>query len=732
MINYHNDNYSKPDNGNNTASVIKDLLAGSKNLPTLPEINLKLIKACHNGLENIGEIAGLIRMDPALSLKCMDMYYTACQRSPEKLDNLESALNFIGIDAINIMVSCSSAVSIFDGMAGGRNFDLRVFWRHSLKCAILAELISCEIPNQSSDEAYLSGLFHDIGKLILYTSLPNIYGKLLADKTEQGSIILKEKKTIGMDHSYIASKLIDRWQYYPFMADALLYHHYPVEKINLALPPVKILYLANLLATQELSDQIDIAGTARTLFGFDQDKLNEYLLYAETKLDEAAAVFQIENISSGPVHSSNNGRGEAPLNLAREIRDTSLIAYTMQNVLRAKDKESILQILRKGFLILFGKSDVYFFFYDKNEQEFVGHCPKGDDYSSLIDGLRMSALTDNSMLVSCLQNKAPLDSFSYQKETELTLTDYQLIHFAGKEGILCLPMIERDEKVGIIVMGMEQAEHFFISKHMNLLKLFSGQCALALLDVNRNEEVDIKPTQSITAAPEVILSRKIIHEINNPLSVIKNYLKVLGMKLADIDIDHDEIRIINDEINRISKMLTNMSAPPDKKLGPAKEPVNLNALLLDIIKLTNGSLGDGSEIMIHLDNDPSIPEIMTEKDDLKQVFMNLIKNAIEAMPLGGNIGIKTSYINGKKGNEEKSPVNANAKIQISITDDGPGISDEVRSTLFNEFVTSKHGHEGLGLSIVKGIISKLNGSIRCKSAMEKGTSFIIDLPVKAV
>jgi signal transduction histidine kinase/HD-like signal output (HDOD) protein len=731
MINYHNDNYSKPDNGSNTASVINDLLAGSKNLPTLPEINLKLIKACHNGLENIGEIAGLIRMDPALSLKCMDMYYTACQRSPQKLDNLESALNFIGIDAINIMVSCSSAVSIFNGMAGGRNFDLRVFWRHSLKCAILAELISIEIPNQSSDEAYLSGLFHDIGKLILYTSLPNIYSKLLSDKTEQGSIILKEKKTIGMDHCFIASKLIDRWQYYPFMADALLYHHYPVEKISQALPPVKILYLANLLATQELSDQIDIAGAARTLFGFDQDKLNEYLLYAETKLNEAVAVFQIENISPGHVHSANN-RGDAPLNLAKEIRDTSLIAYTMQNVLRAKDKESILQILRKGFLILFGKSDVYFFLYDKNEQELVGHCPKDDDYSSSIDGLRISALADNSMLVSCLQNKTPLDSFSYQKKTELTVTDCQLIHFAGKEGILCLPMIERDEKVGTIVMGMEQAEHFFISKHMNLLKLFSGQCALALFDVNRNEEIDVKPTQSITAAPEVILSRKIIHEINNPLSVIKNYLKVLGMKLADIDIDHDEIRIINDEINRISKMLTNMSAPSDKNARPVKEPVNLNALLLDIIKLTNGSLGDEPEIRIHLDNDPTIPEIMTEKDDLKQVFMNLIKNAIEAMPLGGNIGIKTSYINGKKDNVGKSAGNGNGKIQISVTDDGPGISDEVRSTLFDEFVTSKHGHEGLGLSIVKGIIGKLNGSIRCKSAMEKGTSFIIDLPLKAV
>jgi len=731
MISYHNDKYSKPDGDGKTSSTVSHLLAGSKTLPTLPEINLKLIRACNNGQENIHEIADLIRMDPALSLKVMDMYYSGCHSSPKKLYNLESALNLIGLDTINIIVSCSSAGSIFDGMASGRNFDLNLFWRHSLKCAFLAELISREIPNQSPDEAFLAGLFHDIGKLILFASFPNIYSKLLSDKTDQGNIILKEKKTIGMDHCYIAYKLIDRWHYYPFMADALLYHHYPVEKVAGALPTVKILYLANLLAGQEMPDQRDIFSAAKSLFGFTQDKLEEYFLYAETKVNEAAAVFEIDDISSGPIQTVNDGRVDARLNLANEIRDTSLIAYTMQNILRAKDKESVLKILRQGFEILFGKSDIFYFLYDKNENALIGHCSKDDEYSALIDGLRISAQPDNGMMVSCIQNQGPLDSFSYQKKSELTITDSQLIHFAGKDGILCLPMIENGGPVGTIVLGVEKVEYSFLSKQINLLNMFARQCALALLDVNR-KECEIKQPQSVQDAPAGVLSRKIIHEINNPLSVIKNYLKVLGMKLADHNIDHDEIRIINDEINRIVKMLRNLSASPDKDSRPVKEPVNMNALLLDIIRLTNGSLEDGSGIKIHLDNDPSIPEIMTEKDNLKQVFMNLIKNAMEAIPGGGNIGIKTSYIPGlKKDDEGKRTGSANGKIQISVTDDGPGISEEIRSTLFNEFVTSKEGHEGLGLSIVKNIINKLNGSIICESVMEKGTSFIIDLPLKA-
>ena len=730
MNNYHNNTYLKPDNGDKTKNAISHLLTGSNNLAILPEINLKLIQACNKGQKNIHEIAELIKMDPALCLKVIDMYYSGCHGGPKKLDNLESALNIIGLDTINIMVSYSSANSVFDGAVNGCNFDLKLFWRHSLKCAFLAELISKEVPNQSPDEAFLAGIFHDVGKLILLASLPNIYSSLFSDKSDQGNIILREKKTIGMDHCYVAYKLIDRWHYHPFMANAVLYHHYPVEKVAAALPLVKILYLANMLAGQDIPEQRDIFSEAKSLFGFTRDKLEEYSLYAEIKVNEAAAVFEIEDQTNGHNLAVNNDRVDARVNLANEIRETSLIAYAMQNLLRAKDKASVLKVLRQGFQMLFGNFNIIFFLYDKNENALIGHCSKDDEYFSLINGLRLSVQSDKSMLISCLDAMTPLVSFSSQKKSELTITDAQLIHFAGKEGILCLPILENGGLVGTIALGVERAEYSFLSRRINLLNRFVRQCALALSDVARKES-EIKQSKSIQPGQAEILSRKLIHEINNPLSVIKNYLKVLGVKLEDHDIDHDEIRIINDEINRIVKMLRNLSPSSDKEAVTVKEHVNVNALLSDIMKLTKGSLGNEAGINIHLDSDPSIPEIMTEKDNLKQVFMNLIKNAMESMPEGGNIGIKTSRIKVLNINNEELKVadSTRDRIQISVTDDGPGISDEIRSRLFNECVTSKEGHEGLGLSIVRNLINKLNGSIKFESVMKKGTSFIIDLPL---
>jgi HD-like signal output (HDOD) protein/two-component sensor histidine kinase len=725
MISYQD---STPGGDSKTTNTISHLLAGSKNLPTLPEINLKLIKACNNGHENIGELADLIKMDPALTLKIMDLYYSDSNRIPKKLNQLESALHLIGIDAIRIMVSCNSTSSILDGMINGRNFDLKLFWKHSLKCAFLAELISKDIPNQSPYEAFLTGLFHDIGKLVLFATLPNLYGKILADKTDHGNLLLREKKTIGIDHCEIAYNLIDRWHYYPFMADAILFHHYPVEKVTAALPSVKIIYLANLLAEQEMMDQKDVFNTAKTLLGFTQDKVERYLQHTETKLNYASAAFGIDDIPSG--QTVNNGRIDVRLNLANEVRDRSLIAYTMQNVLHAKDKQSILKIMIQGFQILFGKFDIFFFLYNKDEDSLIGHCSKDDEFSALIDGSRISFSSNNSMLASCLHSKSPIDSFSFQKTTDLAIMDSQLIHFTRKEGLLCLPMIDNDQPIGTIVLGVDKAECSFLYKQINLLNSFARYCATAILEGNRKED-SIKQPQPVLPAPEQIVSRKIIHEINNPLSVIKNYLKVLGMKLSDHDIDHDEIRIINDEINRIIKMLRKFSASPAKEYCSTKEPVNINDLLLDIVRLTVGSLENDAGIRINLDNDPSTPEIMTERDNLKQVFINLINNAMEAMPGGGNIHVKTSYSPdlGKNDGGNGSGISKGI-IKISVTDDGPGIPDKIRSTIFDEFTTSKNGHEGLGLSIVKSIINKLNGSITCENPDKKGTRFIIDLPLK--
>jgi signal transduction histidine kinase len=107
---------------------------------------------------------------------------------------------------------------------------------------------------------------------------------------------------------------------------------------------------------------------------------------------------------------------------------------------------------------------------------------------------------------------------------------------------------------------------------------------------------------------------------------------------------------------------------------------------------------------------------------LKQVFINLIKNATEAMPHGGNIHIGTRY----DFNEDKVE-----ELEVTIRDDGPGIPDHIRSQLFRPFLTSKgNGHAGLGLTIVNNIIKELKGTVTCESISNVGTTFQIILPIR--
>ena len=226
------------------------------------------------------------------------------------------------------------------------------------------------------------------------------------------------------------------------------------------------------------------------------------------------------------------------------------------------------------------------------------------------------------------------------------------------------------------------------------------------------------------------MTKRVIHEVNNPLSIMKNYLKILEIKLAGQKAAQDEIRILNEEISRVARILNSLASFSKNNFRNFTS-VNINALLSDLVKITKESLLKFSKIDIHISLDPAIPVITTEKDGLKQVLINLIKNASEAMPDGGNIYIKTRYFPASIKNDcEREKNERCGHVEITINDDGPGVCDEIKSKLFEPFVSSKgKDHSGIGLSIVHNIVKTLNGTIACESKKGRGAGFIIGLPV---
>ncbi len=135
-----------------------------------------------------------------------------------------------------------------------------------------------------------------------------------------------------------------------------------------------------------------------------------------------------------------------------------------------------------------------------------------------------------------------------------------------------------------------------------------------------------------------------------------------------------------------------------------------------------------SRINLHLDLTSNFPQAMTAKNSLKQVFLNLIKNAAEAIHEDGNIFVETRY----NKQEPDDSLDRDDCIEIIIRDDGPGLPNSIKSRRFEPFVSTKGDeHAGLGLSIVCKIIKELKGTISCQTEKGKGTSSTIALPLES-
>ena len=210
-----------------------------------------------------------------------------------------------------------------------------------------------------------------------------------------------------------------------------------------------------------------------------------------------------------------------------------------------------------------------------------------------------------------------------------------------------------------------------------------------------------------------------IHEINNPLSIINNYLEILSLKLDAKNQAHTDIQTIKSEIFRVGDILKRLKTPKTNTGTITK--FDLNELITELTHIFETSILDSNNIQLQLDLDTDIAPIYCNANALKQIYTNLVKNAVEAFPANGKIMVYT-----------QGQVNVDGKtyIEISVADNGPGIRPEVLSQLFKPVQTEKgNGHSGIGLSIVKKLVAELNGSVSCRSS-NKGTNFQILLPTK--
>ena len=214
------------------------------------------------------------------------------------------------------------------------------------------------------------------------------------------------------------------------------------------------------------------------------------------------------------------------------------------------------------------------------------------------------------------------------------------------------------------------------------------------------------------------------HEIRNPLGGIRGSAQLLRQEIKNKS--HQEyLDIVVSEVDRVDRMVKRMmdlNRPLDLKL----KSTNIHKVLEDILTLEKDTLTrkNGRFEQIY---DPSLPPIEADEDQLKQVFLNLIKNAIEASWKGGRIQIITRLSSGYAIKSTSSPV-PQQNIVIEIIDSGEGMDEKIQKKLFTPFHTTKKKGSGLGLPISLKIVKDHHGKIKVTSEKDLGTTVQVFLP----
>jgi two-component system NtrC family sensor kinase len=245
-----------------------------------------------------------------------------------------------------------------------------------------------------------------------------------------------------------------------------------------------------------------------------------------------------------------------------------------------------------------------------------------------------------------------------------------------------------------------------------------------------NKELEIAYQMLIQRQEQLIQSEKmaalgqlsagIAHEIRNPLTSIKIFIQSLEKESDGEENQKEDFRIIVKEIDRINEHITlflNFARPEE----PLFQTININELVREPLNLLAAKLKKGGiHPVVSLAEDH--PPVEGDRKQLAQVVLNLLLNAVEAMPQGGTLTIcSTVTIN---------PESRQEFLQLIIKDTGQGVPEKDRCYLFDPFFTTKAGGTGLGLSVAYSIIQKHNGRIELESELGKGASFIMSLPIQ--
>lgn len=301
--------------------------------------------------------------------------------------------------------------------------------------------------------------------------------------------------------------------------------------------------------------------------------------------------------------------------------------------------------------------------------------------------------------------------------------DHQVDGLAGPDtcSLLAMPLKYRDATIGTIEAANKAGG--FDEHDRELLSTLAGSTAIAIENARlyqaerelrklvEQSQTQLVQTEKLAATGR--LAASLAHEINNPLQAIHNSLQLILSFQLEADEQHEYLQIAEEEIERLMGLVASIlefARPPSQEM----RTTNLNEIIERVLALT-GKYLQHRRVAVRRDLASDLPRVLAAPDELEQVFLNLVLNAVDAMPEGGTLRVA-------------SHLAADGRLAVAFSDTGHGIAPELLEHIFEPFFSTREGGTGLGLTVSYGIVRRHGGELTVQSTMGEGTTFTVWLP----
>ena len=327
-----------------------------------------------------------------------------------------------------------------------------------------------------------------------------------------------------------------------------------------------------------------------------------------------------------------------------------------------------------------------------------------------------------SLLGVVVRRKKPLQVPNVQ-----TSTRYQNIELARREGLVALlsvPLLFSGQAIGALSVYTGQP-YSFSNEEIRILSALAELSAIAIEKARLYErlvDVEEQMRQNEKLSALGLLAAEVAHEIRNPLTVMKMLYHSLNLKFPPGDPRAKDAHIIDQKIEHLNKIVEQI-LDFARTTEPPLAPVNLNQLIQELGLLVRHKLKHQNVQLVHRLS-AALPQVMGEAGQLEQAFLNLILNAVEAMPEGGTLTICSRPV------ALPRALVRSKYVAVEFTDTGIGMSTEQRRRAFSSILTTtKAKGTGLGLAIVGRVVETHRGRVRIKTRLGEGTTISVLLPV---